>query len=85
MVLLWVYVFEYLLLGCVRRFMNVKDVLLFGNDFVILRIAVDIEVRRIAIRVFDELVEFMKEWNVDDIEYVCFKVIVFFNLGIFWF
>lgn len=63
--------------------MSLKDVLLFGNDFVILRIAVDVEVRRILIRVLDEVVELMKEWNVDDIEYVCFKVIVFFNFGMF--
>lgn len=76
---------EHLLLGCARRSMNVKDVLLLGNDLVIPRTAADTEVRRIAIRVLDELVEPMKEWNVDDTEHACLKAIVFFNPGIFWF
>ncbi|XP_020624572.1 hepatocyte nuclear factor 4-gamma-like isoform X3 [Orbicella faveolata] len=70
---------EHLILGCARRSMNVKDVLLLGNDLVIPRTAADTEVRRIAIRVLDELVEPMKEWNVDDTEHACLKAIVFFN------
>ena len=75
---------EHLLLGCARRSMNVKDVLLLGNDLVIPRTAADTEVRRIAIRVLDELVEPMKEWNVDDTEHACLKAIVFFNPGMVW-
>ena len=75
---------EHLLLGCARRSMNVKDVLLLGNDLVIPRTAADTEVRRIAIRVLDELVEPMKEWNVDDTEHACLKAIVFFNPGKLW-
>ena len=64
--------------------MNLKDVLLLGNDLVIPRTAGDAEVRRIAIRILEELVEPMKEWNVDDTEHACLKAIVFFNPGMLW-
>ena len=84
MALLRAHASEHLLLGCARRSMNVKDVLLLGNDLVIPRTAADTEVRRIAIRVLDELVEPMKEWNVDDTEHACLKAIVFFNPGKLW-
>ncbi|KAL9975661.1 hypothetical protein ACROYT_G012844 [Oculina patagonica] len=70
---------EHLILGVARRSMNFKDVLLLGNDLVIPRTAGDAEVRRIAIRILEELVEPMKEWNVDDTEHACLKAIVFFN------
>ena len=72
---------EHLLLGVSRRSLNLKDVLLLGNDLVIPRTAGDAEVRRIANRILDELVEPMKEWNVDDTEHACLKAIVFFNPG----
>ncbi|XP_015751728.1 PREDICTED: hepatocyte nuclear factor 4-gamma-like isoform X2 [Acropora digitifera] len=70
---------EHLLLGVSRRSLSLKDVLLLGNDLVIPRTAGDAEVRRIANRILDELVEPMKEWNVDDTEHACLKAIVFFN------
>ncbi|XP_073234098.1 hepatocyte nuclear factor 4-gamma-like isoform X3 [Porites lutea] len=70
---------ENLLLGVSRRSLNLKDVLLLGNDLVLPRTAGDPEMRRIVNRIFDELVEPMKEWNVDDTEYACLKAIVFFN------
>lgn len=72
---------ENLLLGVSRRSLNLKDVLLLGNDLVLPRTAGDPEMRRIVNRIFDELVEPMKEWNVDDTEYACLKAIVFFNPG----
>lgn len=70
---------EHLILGVSRRSMSLKDVLLLGNDLVIPRTAADAEVRRISTRVLDEVVEPMKEWNVDDTEHACLKAIVFFN------
>jgi len=72
---------EHLLLGVSRRSLSLNDVLLLGNDLVIPRTAGDPEVRRIATRVLDELVEPMKEWNVDDTEHALLKAIVFFNPG----
>lgn len=75
---------EHLLLGVSRRSLSLKDVLLLGNDLVIPRTAGDAEVRRIANRILDELVEPMKEWNVDDTEHACLKAIVFFNPGKFY-
>ena len=72
---------EHLILGVSRRSMKLHEVLLLGNDLVIPRTAGDVEVRRIATRVLDELVEPMRQLNVDDTEYACLKAIVFFNPG----
>lgn len=70
---------EHLVLGVARRSLNINEVLLLGNDLVIPRTAADAEVRRIASRILDELVEPMRTLKVDDTEYACMKAIVFFN------
>ena len=72
---------EHLVLGVARRSLNISEVLLLGNDLVIPRTAADTEVRRIASRILDELVEPMRTLKVDDTEYACMKAIVFFNPG----
>ncbi|CAG7727902.1 unnamed protein product [Allacma fusca] len=68
---------EHLLLGVARRSMNLKDVLLLGNDFILPRQAADVS--RVSCRVLDELVKPLRDINVDDTEYACLKAIVFFD------
>ncbi|EDO46487.1 predicted protein, partial [Nematostella vectensis] len=70
---------EHLVLGVSRRSLNLKDILLLGNDLVIPRQAGDTEVRKIATRILDEIVLPMRQLNIDDVEYSCLKAIVFFN------
>lgn len=72
---------EHLVLGVARRSLNLNDVLLLGNDLVIPRTAGDAEVRRIAARILDELVQPLRNLTVDDTEYGCLKAVVFFNPG----
>ena len=52
-----------------------------GNDLVISRVHPEPEIRRIAIKVVDEIVRPMVELDVDETEYACLKAIVFFNPG----
>ena len=72
---------EHLVLGVARRSMAFKDGLLLGNDLIISRNQPELEIRRIAIRVVDEIVKPMLDLDVDDTEYACLKAIVFFNPG----
>lgn len=74
---------EHLILGCARRSMGYGDALLLGNDLIISRNQPEQEIRRIAIKVIDEIVKPMIELDVDDTEYACLKAIVFFNPGNF--
>ena len=53
-----------------------------GNDLVISRQHPEPEIRRIVIKVIDEIVKPMVELDVDETEYACLKAIVFFNPGI---
>ena len=52
-----------------------------GNDLVISRAHPEPEIRRIAVKVVDEIVKPMVELDVDETEYACLKAIVFFNPG----
>lgn len=70
---------EHLVLGVARRSMLYRDALLLGNDLVISRAQPELEIRRIAVKVIDEIVKPMVELDVDDTEYACLKAIVFFN------
>ncbi|XP_076358438.1 hepatocyte nuclear factor 4-gamma-like isoform X1 [Tachypleus tridentatus] len=70
---------EHLLLGLARRSMNVKDVLLLGNNFIIPRHSSETDISRIGCRIMDELVTTLREVNVDDTEFACLKAIVFFD------
>lgn len=72
---------EHLVLGVARRSMLYRDALLLGNDLVISRAQPELEIRRIAVKVIDEIVKPMVELDVDDTEYACLKAIVFFNPG----
>lgn len=72
---------EHLLLGVARRSLHINDVLLLGNDYIITRNAADPEVNQVAIRVLDELVQPLKDIQMDDKEFACLKAIVFFDPG----
>ncbi|KAM4689191.1 hepatocyte nuclear factor 4-gamma [Discoglossus pictus] len=70
---------EHLLLGLTKRSMIFKDILLLGNSYVIHRNCSEIEISRVANRIFDELVQPFQEIQIDDNEYACLKAIVFFD------
>ncbi|ESO82793.1 hypothetical protein LOTGIDRAFT_108689, partial [Lottia gigantea] len=70
---------EHLVLGVAKRSLEVNnDVLLLGNDAVIPRTASD-GIGIIAGRVLDELVQPLREIQIDDTEFACIKAIVFFD------
>ncbi|XP_065064291.1 hepatocyte nuclear factor 4-gamma-like [Rhopilema esculentum] len=70
---------EHLMLGVSRRSMAIKDALLLGNELVISRSHPEADIRRIAIRTMDELVQPMVTLELDDTEYACLKAVIFFN------
>ncbi|KAI5709743.1 hypothetical protein M8J75_002965 [Diaphorina citri] len=76
---------EHLLLGLARRSLNLRDVLLLGNNCVITRytgesgISPDLDISRVGTRVMDELVRPLAEVQIDDTEFACLKSIVFFD------
>ncbi|XP_067934554.1 hepatocyte nuclear factor 4-gamma-like isoform X3 [Watersipora subatra] len=70
---------EHLLLGVARRSMNINDMLLLGNDFVIPRDCQTGEISRVANKVLDEVVRPLKETQIDDSEFSCLKSILFFD------
>lgn len=72
---------EHLVLGCARRSLAHKDVLLLGTNWVIFRTTGEPEIQRIVCRVLDEIIEQMNQINMDDTEYACLKAIIFFNPG----
>ena len=72
---------EHLLLGCARRSLALKDILLLGTDWVIFRTTGEPEIQRIVSRVLDEIIDQMNNINMDDTEYACLKAIIFFNPG----
>lgn len=82
-VLFRVYVGEYLLFGVIKRFMVFKDVLFLGNDYIVFWYCLElVEMSWVFICIFDELVLFFQELQIDDNEYVYFKVIIFFDLDV---
>ncbi|GBP62538.1 Transcription factor HNF-4 homolog [Eumeta japonica] len=74
---------EHLLLGCARRSLQLKDVLLLGNNCIITKHHVDarmdIDISMIGMRVLDEIVRPLREIGIDDTEFACLKAIVFFD------
>ncbi|CAK1584639.1 unnamed protein product [Parnassius mnemosyne] len=74
---------EHLLLGCARRSLHLKDVLLLGNNCIIAKhhidCRMDIDISMIGIRVMDEIVKPLREIDIDDTEFACLKAIVFFD------
>lgn len=76
---------EHLLLGLARRSLNLRDVLLLGNNCVITRytgesgISPDLDISRVGTRVMDELVRPLAELQIDDTEFACLKASVFFD------
>ena len=72
---------EHLLLGCARRSLSLKDVLLLGTNWVIYRTTGEPEIQRIVSRILDEIIDQMNNINMDDTEYACLKAIIFFNPG----
>ena len=64
--------------------MHLKDVLLLGNNCVIIRqadnqISPDLDISLVGCRVMDELVRPLHEVQIDDPEFACLKAIVFFD------
>lgn len=74
---------EHLLLGVAKRSLSLNDVLLLGNNSLITRHSTDADIGRISARILDELVQPLREVNIDETEYACMKAIVFFDPG--WF
>ncbi|XP_014768162.1 hepatocyte nuclear factor 4-gamma isoform X2 [Octopus bimaculoides] len=72
---------EHLLLGVARRSLQLKDVLLLGNDSVISRHVANTEMSHICGRVIDEIVKPLQEVDIDDSEFACLKGIIFFDPG----
>ncbi|XP_015433346.1 PREDICTED: hepatocyte nuclear factor 4-gamma isoform X2 [Dufourea novaeangliae] len=75
---------EHLLLGVARRSMQLKDVLLLGNNCIITKNCPegrnqDLDISKVGVRVMDELVKPLNEVQIDDTEFACLKAIVFFD------
>ncbi|XP_076220463.1 hepatocyte nuclear factor 4 isoform X3 [Nomia melanderi] len=74
---------EHLLLGVARRSMQLKDVLLLGNNCIITKNCPgrnqDLDMSKVGVRVMDELVKPLNEVQIDDTEFACLKAIVFFD------
>ncbi|XP_041984447.1 hepatocyte nuclear factor 4-gamma isoform X2 [Aricia agestis] len=74
---------EHLLLGCARRSLHLRDVLLLGNNCIITKHhldgRMDIDISMIGIRVMDEIVRPLRDIDIDDTEFACLKAIVFFD------
>ncbi|KAK3863562.1 hypothetical protein Pcinc_030684 [Petrolisthes cinctipes] len=70
---------EHLLLGAAWRSLNLHDLILLGNDCVILRNSTEMEISRIGQRIMDELIRPLRLVQLDDNEYACVKAIVFFD------
>ncbi|KAG0728546.1 Hepatocyte nuclear factor 4-gamma [Chionoecetes opilio] len=59
--------------------MRLQDMILLGNDCVILRNSSEMEISRIGQRILDELIKPLKTVQLDEHEYACLKAIVFFD------
>lgn len=70
---------EHLLLGCAQRSLHLKDCLLLCNDYIIPRISTEVEISRIGARIMDELVDVLRDVQVDVTEFAILKAIVFFD------
>lgn len=80
---------EHLLLGCAQRSLHLKDCLLLCKDCIIPRISTEVEISRIGARIMDELVDVLRDVNIDQMEFSILKAIVFFDpskcIKISWF
>lgn len=74
---------EHLLLSLVRRSMPYKDVLLLGNDTIVPRHSPESAMSRLAGRILDELIDPLRDVQIDDTELACLKTIVFFDPGFY--
>ena len=83
MALLRAHAGEHLLLGVAKRSLTLNDILLLGNDAIITRQSQDADIGRIASRILDELVQPLRDVNIDETEFACMKAIVFFDPGKF--
>lgn len=72
---------EHLLLSLVGRSLAYKDILLLGNDTVVTRHSSEVAMSRLAARILDELIEPLRDVQIDDAELACLKTIVFFDPG----
>ncbi|XP_058791033.1 transcription factor HNF-4 homolog isoform X2 [Phymastichus coffea] len=75
---------DHLLLGVARRSMHLTDILLLGNDCIIVNNRSDIDnpdfdVGKIGSRIINEIVQPLNEVQIDDAEFACLKSIVFFD------
>ncbi|CAG9795692.1 unnamed protein product [Diatraea saccharalis] len=74
---------EHLLLGCARRSLHLRDVLLLSNNCIITKHNIDgrmdIDISMIGMRVMDEIVKPLREIDIDDTEFACLKAIIFFD------
>jgi len=70
---------EHLLLSLARRSLPYKDILLLGNDCIIPRHCPEPEIGRLAGRILDEIIEPLREVQIDDTELACLKTIIFFD------
>jgi len=64
--------------------MPYKDILLLGNDTIVPRHSPETAMTRLAARILDELIEPLREVQIDDTELACLKTIVFFDPGMNW-
>jgi len=74
---------EHLLLSLARRSLPYKDVLLLGNDYIVPRHCPEPALSRLAARILDEIIEPLREIQIDDTELACLKAIIFFDPGQF--
>ncbi|XP_055356008.1 transcription factor HNF-4 homolog isoform X2 [Paramacrobiotus metropolitanus] len=71
---------EHLILGVARRSVHLKDILLLGNESMIVpHSSTEVDIGRIAARVLQELIKPFREIQIDDKEFACTKAIVFFD------
>ena len=75
---------EHLLLGCAQRSLHLKDCLLLCNDYIIPRISSELEISRIGARIMDELVDVLRDVQIDVTEFAILKAIVFFDPSKFY-
>ena len=59
--------------------MSYKDIILLGNDNVVLRNAAEPDISRITTRILEEIVQPLRDIQIDDSEFACVKAIVFFD------
>ena len=81
MALLRAHAGEQLLMGVARRSLQLKDVLLLGNDCILPRNSMPQEMLHITSRILDEVIKPLQDVDIDDSEFACLKAIVFFDPG----